>query len=71
VFFDIEIGRKHVFDGAFWNFSIETDGKPAGRIVMGLFGDVVPKTAVCWLFVEVLLSSHGFGTGKLSRLVHW
>eukprot|EP00798_Chlamydomonas_sp_ICE-L_P016043 gene16043-22178_t len=26
-------------------FDIEIDGKSAGRIVMGLFGDVVPKTA--------------------------
>lgn len=25
-------------------FDVEIDGKPAGRIVMGLFGDVVPKT---------------------------
>jgi len=25
-------------------FDIEIAGKPAGRIVMGLFGDVVPKT---------------------------
>lgn len=26
-------------------FDIEIDGKAAGRIVMGLFGDIVPKTA--------------------------
>lgn len=26
-------------------FDIEIDGKPAGRIVLGLFGDTVPKTA--------------------------
>eukprot|EP01038_Epipyxis_sp_PR26KG_P006677 gene6677-9161_t len=26
-------------------FDVEIGGKPAGRIVMGLFGDVVPKTA--------------------------
>lgn len=26
-------------------FDITIDGKPAGRIVLGLFGDVVPKTA--------------------------
>lgn len=25
-------------------FDIEIDGKPAGRIVFGLFGEVVPKT---------------------------
>merc|ERR1712070_783162 len=26
-------------------FDVEIDGKPEGRIVFGLFGDVVPKTA--------------------------
>jgi peptidylprolyl isomerase len=26
-------------------FDVEADGKPLGRIVMGLYGDVVPKTA--------------------------
>jgi peptidylprolyl isomerase len=26
-------------------FDIEIDGTPSGRIVMGLFGDAVPKTA--------------------------
>uniref|UniRef100_A0A8R7V504 PPIase cyclophilin-type domain-containing protein n=1 Tax=Triticum urartu TaxID=4572 RepID=A0A8R7V504_TRIUA len=26
-------------------FDIEIDGKPAGRVVMGLFGKAVPKTA--------------------------
>lgn len=26
-------------------FDIEIGGEPAGRIVMGLFGDVVPRTA--------------------------
>ncbi|KAL3523979.1 hypothetical protein ACH5RR_016813 [Cinchona calisaya] len=26
-------------------FDVEIDGKPAGRIIMGLFGKVVPKTA--------------------------
>jgi len=26
-------------------FDIDMDGKPAGRIVMGLFGETVPKTA--------------------------
>lgn len=26
-------------------FDVEVGGKPVGRIVMGLFGDVVPKTA--------------------------
>jgi peptidylprolyl isomerase len=25
-------------------FDVEVDGKPLGRIVMGLYGDVVPKT---------------------------
>ncbi|KAJ8559475.1 hypothetical protein K7X08_003533 [Anisodus acutangulus] len=33
-----EVTRKVYFD-------VEIDGKPAGRVVMGLFGKTVPKTA--------------------------
>lgn len=35
---EIEIITHKVF------FDVEIGGRPAGRIVMGLFGDVVPKT---------------------------
>ena len=37
-----EAGAKHTSKVY---FDIEIDGKKTGRIVMGLFGDVVPKTA--------------------------
>jgi len=36
---DLETITSHVY------FDIEIDNKPAGRILMGLFGETVPKTA--------------------------
>lgn len=40
-------------------FDIEIDGEPAGRIVMQVRADVVPKTAKN--FVELCQGTHGFG----------
>lgn len=34
-------------------FDIEADGEPMGRIVMGLYGDVVPKTAANFYHLAV------------------
>merc|ERR1711992_503640 len=40
-------------------FDIEIDRRPAGRIVMELFNDVVPRTATN--FLELAKGSPGFG----------
>ncbi|KAK3825064.1 MAG: peptidyl-prolyl isomerase [Benniella sp.] len=40
-------------------FDIEQDGKPLGRIVIGLFGKTVPKTTEN--FLELAKGSKGFG----------
>ncbi|KAG0000931.1 Peptidyl-prolyl cis-trans isomerase B [Entomortierella chlamydospora] len=40
-------------------FDIEQDGKPLGRIVIGLFGKTVPKTAEN--FLELAKGTHGYG----------
>ena len=41
-------------------FDIEIDGNPTGRIVFGLYGDVVPKTVKN--FAELCDGSAGEGT---------
>ncbi|KAG0275410.1 Peptidyl-prolyl cis-trans isomerase B [Linnemannia exigua] len=40
-------------------FDIEQNGKPMGRVVIGLFGKTVPKTAEN--FLELAKGTHGFG----------
>jgi hypothetical protein len=46
-------------------FDITVGGAKAGRIVMGLFGDVVPKTARN--FKELALHTNGYGVCSLAE----
>ncbi|THU60285.1 hypothetical protein C4D60_Mb07t11010 [Musa balbisiana] len=56
-------------------FDIEIGGKPAGRIVMGLFGKTVPKTAgriVMGLFGKTVPKTAGEkGIGKSGKALHY
>jgi len=57
---DEKIGSKVYFD-------VEIGGKPAGRIVMGLFNDVVPKTAENFR----ALCTGEKGIGKRDKPLHY
>ncbi|XP_016164337.1 peptidyl-prolyl cis-trans isomerase CYP19-4 isoform X4 [Arachis ipaensis] len=48
-------------------FDVEIDGEPAGRIVMGLFGKTVPKTAENFR----ALCTGEKGTGKSGKPLHF
>lgn len=48
-------------------FDIEVDGKPEGRIVFGLFGKVVPKTAENFR----ALCTGEIGVGKAGKPLHY
>merc|ERR1719487_225596 len=48
-------------------FDVEVDGEPAGRIVMGLFGDVVPKTVENFR----ALCTGEKGTGASGKALHY
>ncbi|KAL2925263.1 Peptidyl-prolyl cis-trans isomerase CYP21-2 [Bienertia sinuspersici] len=66
-------------------FDIEIDGKPAGRIVMGLFGNIVPRTvenfrALCtglWFTIKsvnlsrTIVISGEKGMGKSGKPLHY
>ena len=43
-------------------FDVKIDGKEVGRIEIGVFGDIVPKTAKN--FVELATGKNGFGYAK-------
>ncbi|CDP09190.1 unnamed protein product [Coffea canephora] len=48
-------------------FDVEIDGRPAGRVVMGLFGKAVPKTAENFR----ALCTGEKGTGKSGKPLHY
>ena len=58
---DLEKVTNHVY------FDIEIDEKPAGRILFGLFGDTIPKTAENFR----ALCTGEKGVGKSGKPLHY
>ncbi|OUZ99092.1 Cyclophilin-like peptidyl-prolyl cis-trans isomerase domain [Macleaya cordata] len=52
-------------------FDVEIDGKPAGRVVMGLFGKTVPKTAGTLASSNFFFVAGEKGIGKSGKALHF
>merc|ERR1711865_426646 len=50
-------------------FDISIGGKPAGRITMGMFGDVVPKTTTNFMELCNKPSGEGYKNSKFHRVI--
>merc|ERR1711981_193097 len=50
-------------------FDISIGGKPAGRIVMGMFGDVVPKTTQNFIELCNKPAGEGYKNSKFHRVI--
>jgi peptidyl-prolyl cis-trans isomerase B (cyclophilin B) len=59
--------KVHVTDKVF--FDITIGGEPKGRIVIGLFGDVVPKTARNFKELATGQNGYGYKSSKFHRVI--